>query len=140
VLRNGATHPAAVVASAAITLDLATTKAHVGLKYNSTLQTMRIEAGATDGTAQGKIKRIDAINLRLYRSVNAEIGGTTATMDRIPFRSGADLMDKAIPMFTGDKDVELPVGYDPDGYIVVRQDLPLPLTVIAIHARVQTYD
>ena len=101
---------------------------------------MRIEAGSTIGTAQGQIKRIDEVNLRLYRSVNALVGGSTANLDRIPFRSGADAMDVAIPMFNGDKEIEMPVGYDQDGYVVVRQDLPLPMTVIAIHARVQTYD
>ena len=140
ILEEGSTHPDRTVASGAITLARSTTKAHVGLKFNSTLQTMRIEAGSTIGTAQGQIKRIDEVNLRLYRSVNALVGGSTANLDRIPFRSGADAMDVAIPMFNGDKEIEMPVGYDQDGYVVVRQDLPLPMTVIAIHARVQTYD
>jgi hypothetical protein len=137
---NGATQPQQTVSSAAISLDHAVTKAHVGLNYSSTLKTMRIEAGATDGTAQGKIKRVDEVNLRLYRSVNAKVGPTIATLDRIPFRSGADLMDKAIPLFTGDKELEMPAGYDQDGYIIVQQDLPLPMTLVGIFARVQTYD
>ena len=137
---NGATQPQKTVSSGAISLDHAVTKAHVGLNYSSTLKTMRIEAGATDGTAQGKIKRIDDVNLRLYRSVNAKVGPTLSTLDRIPFRSGADEMDRAIPMFTGDKDVEMPAGYDQDGYIIVQQDLPLPMTLVGIFARVQTYD
>jgi len=140
VVTNGSSHSNKTVSSGAITLDRSTTKAHVGLNFNSTLKTMRIEAGATDGTAQGKIKRIDNINLRLYRSVNALIGGATDTLDRIPFRSAADSMDTAVPLFSGDKELEMPTGYDQAGYVVVRQDLPLPMTVIAIHARVQTYD
>ena len=137
---NGAMHTAKTVASGAISLDASTTKAHVGLNYSSTLKTMRLEAGATDGTAQGKIKRIDEINLRLYRSVNAKVGPTIDSLDRIPFRSGADPMDKAVPLFTGDKEIEMPSGYDQDGYIIVQQDLPLPMTLIGIFARVQTYD
>ncbi len=137
---NGATQTSQTVSSGAITLEEAVTKAHVGINYASTLKTMRIEAGATDGTAQGKIKRIDDVNLRLYRSVNANVGPTLSSLDRIPFRSGADLMDKAIPMFTGDKEIEMPSGYDQDGYIIVQQDLPLPMTLLAIYARVQTYD
>ena len=116
------------------------TKAHVGLNYASTLKTMRIEAGATDGTAQGKIKRIDDVVLRLYRSVNARVGASTTGLDRIPFRSGADEMDVAIPLFTGDVELEMPAGYDQDGYVIVQQDLPLPITLLAIFARVQTYD
>lgn len=140
IITNGAAHGNKVVSSGAVTLDRATTKAHLGLIFHSTLKTMRIEAGSTDGTAQGKIKRIDDVNLRLYRSVNALVGGDVSTLDRIPFRSGADEMDEPIPLFSGDKQLEMPTGYDQDGYVVVRQDLPLPMTVIAIHARVQTYD
>ena len=137
---NGANHALKTVASGAVTLDHAVTKAHVGLNYASTLKTMRIEAGSTDGTAQGKIKRIDDVVLRLYRSVNARVGASTTSLDRIPFRSGADEMDVAIPLFTGDVEIEMPAGYDQDGYVIVQQDLPLAMTLLAIFARVQTYD
>ena len=137
---NGATHSKKAVSSGAVTLDRSVTKAHAGLPFDSTMQTMRIEAGATDGSAQGKIKRIDEVNLRLYRSVNALVGNSLTNLDRIPFRSGADEMDEPIPLFTGDKEIDMPAGYDQDGYIYVRQDLPLPMTVIGIFARMQTYE
>ncbi len=137
---NGATHSKKAVSSGAVTLDRSVTKAHAGLPFDSTMQTMRIEAGATDGSAQGKIKRIDEVNLRLYRSVNALVGNSLTNLDRIPFRSGADEMDEPIPLFTGDKEIDMPAGYDQDGYIFVRQDLPLPMTVIGIFARMQTYE
>ena len=137
---NGATHSKKAVSSGAVTLDRSVTKAHAGLPFDSTMQTMRIEAGATDGSAQGKIKRIDEVNLRLYRSVNALVGNALTNLDRIPFRSGADEMDEPIPLFTGDKEIDMPAGYDQDGYIFVRQDLPLPMTVIGIFARMQTYE
>ena len=101
---------------------------------------MRLEAGSTDGTAQGKIKRIDEVTARFFRTVNAQVGGNTATLDRIPFRSGADAMDVAIPLFDGDKEIEFPSGFDQDSFVVVRQDLPLPMTIIAVFARVQTFD
>ncbi len=140
IITNGANHSSKVVSSAAVSLDLSATKAHVGLPYHSTLQTMRLEAGSNDGTAQGKIKRIDEVTIRLYRTVNALVGGDVATLDRIPFRSGADAMDTAIPLFTGDKEIELPTGFDQDGFVVVRQDLPLPMSLLAIFARVTTFD
>ena len=140
IITDGATHSSKVVASGAVTLDRGTTKANAGLPFTSTLQTMRLEAGATDGTAQGKIKRIDEVTIRLYRTVNALVGATSAQVDRIPFRSAADEMDAAIPLFTGDKSIELPAGFDQDGYVLVQQDLPLPMTLIAIFARAQTFD
>ena len=140
VLEEGSTHPDRQVASAAITLTRSTTKAHVGLKNESTLTTMRLEAGSTDGTAQGKIKRIDEVTVRFFRTVNALVGGQETELDRIPFRSGADAMNVAIPLFDGDKEIEFPSGFDQDSFVVIRQDLPLPMTVIACFARVQTFD
>ena len=139
-LTNGATTNNETVASGAITIDIATTKAHVGLPFSSTLQTMRLEAGATDGTAQGKVKRIDEVTVRLFRTVNALVGGDLTTLDRISFRSGVDLMNIAVPLFDGDKQIELPSGFDQDGFVVVRQDLALPMTLIAVIARAQTFD
>ena len=140
ILEEGSTHPDRQVSSGAITLSRSTTKAHIGLKNESTLTTMRLEAGSTDGTAQGKIKRIDEVTVRFFRTVNALVGGDVGTLDRIPFRSGADAMDTAIPLFDGDKEIEFPTGFDQDAFVVVRQDLPLPMTVIACFARVQTFD
>jgi hypothetical protein len=140
VIGNGATHNSKTVSSGAISLDRSVTKAVVGLPYTSSLQTMRLEAGATDGTAQGKIKRIDEVTVRLFRTVNALVGANADDTDRISFRSGAEAMDVAIPLFTGDKSIELNTGYDQDGYVMVQQDLPLPMTIISIIARAQTFD
>ena len=58
VLADGATHPDVTVASGQVTLDRSAKVVHFGLKYTSTLQTMRVDAGATLGTSQGKTKRI----------------------------------------------------------------------------------
>ena len=139
-LVNGATHPDKEVASAAITLDFSATKAHIGLLYKSTLQTMRIEAGGTEGTAQGKTKRIHEVVLRLFRTIGAKVGSSETELDRIPFRTSADEMDQSLGLFTGDKEIEFRSGFDSDGFIVVQQDQPLPLTVIGIYPRLITYD
>ena len=139
-LVNGATHPNKAVASGALTLDFSATKAHIGLLYKSTLQTMRIEAGGTEGTAQGKTKRIHEVVLRLFRTIGAKVGSSETELDRIPFRTSADEMDQSLGLFTGDKEIEFRSGFDSDGFIVVQQDQPLPLTVIGIYPRLITYD
>jgi len=140
ILANGATHPDKTVSSGAISLDFAVTKAHIGLNYSSTLQTMRIEAGGTEGTAQGKTKRIHEVVLRLFRTVGVKVGSSETELDRIPFRSAAQAMTAAIPLFTGDKEIEFRGGFDTDGFVVVQQDQPLPLTIIGIFPRLITFD
>ena len=140
ILADGAAHADKTVASGAITLDRAAKQVHVGLGYNSTLRTMRIEGGSVDGTSQGKLKRIHDVTLRLYRSVGVKVGPSASVTDLIPFRSSADEMDQALDLFTGDKTIEFGSGYDTDGFVTVRQEQPLPLTIIGIYARLEVFD
>ena len=140
ILANGAVHPNKTVSSGSVTLDYSVTKAHIGLNFSSTLQTMRIEAGGTEGTAQGKTKRIHEVVLRLFRTVGVKVGSSETELDRIPFRSSAAAMTAAIPLFTGDKEIEFRGGFDTDGFVVVQQDQPLPLTIIGIFPRLITFD
>jgi hypothetical protein len=140
VIADGAAHPDKIVSSGSVSLDRGATDVHVGLGYTSILQTMRAEAGGTEGTSQGKTKRIRDVTVRLYRSVGAKIGPEEATLDIIPFRSSAELMDQAVPLFTGDKTIEFDGDFDRDGFVVVQQDQPLPITVVAIYPRLQTFD
>ena len=140
VLADGATHPDKVVNSGAIVLERAASKVKVGLSYTSLLQTMRIDAGAQNGTSQSKTKRIYEITARLYESIGVEIGPDLANMERIPFRSSANAMDSGINVFTGDKEIEFRGNYETDGFIFVRQTQPLPLTILSLYPKLQTND
>ena len=140
VLADGSTHPDKVVSSGEITLTRSATKVKVGLPYTSLLQTMRIDAGAQNGTSQSKTKRIYEITARLYESIGIEVGPDLNNMERIPFRSSADAMDSGITVFTGDKDIEFRGNYETDGFIFVRQTQPLPLTILSLYPKLQTKD
>ena len=140
VLADGATHPNRTVSSGSITLSRLSSKVKVGLPYTSVLQTMRIDAGSQDGTSQAKTKRIYDVAIRLYESIGVEVGPSLSNMEEIPFRSSANNMDEAIPVFTGDKSVEFRGNYETDGYIFVRQTQPLPLTILSIYPRLVTND
>ena len=140
VLVDGATHPDRVVTGGSITLQVAGEKIHAGLAAPAVLQTMRLEAGAGDGTAQGKTKRITKAVIRFLATLGAKAGADENNLDEIQFRKPADPMNQAVPLFTGDQMVEWPNGYDFDGYLMVKQDQPLPITVIAIMPQVHTQD
>ena len=140
ILANGATHPSKTVSSGSITLDYSVTKAHVGLPFDSILQTMRPDAGGTEGTSQAKNKRISDIDVRVLNSVGAKIGPSETNLDTIFFRKASMAMDTAVPLYTGDKFIEFAGGYDNDGFVVVKQDQPLPLTILSIYPRLQTFD
>ena len=140
ILADGATHANKNVRSAEISLDRSATKVKVGLAYTSLLQTMRIDAGARDGTSQSKTKRIYEITIRLFESVGVEVGPDLNNLERIPFRSSANAMDQGITPFTGDKEVEFRGNYETDGFVFVRQTQPLPLTILSLYPRLVTND
>ena len=141
ILANGATHSDKVVTSGSITLDRPVTKAVVGLKYASVLQTMRIEGGAAEGTSQGKTKRISKVVLRLFETVGVQVGPSLDNLETVPFRSTSDPMDTPVSTFlAGDKEIEFRDDYNTDGYIYVKQDQALPCSVLAIYPTVVTSD
>jgi hypothetical protein len=140
ILADGATHPDKIVSSGSITLDRSASDVKVGLGYTSLLKTMRIDAGSQNGTSQAKTKRIYEVTARLYESVGVEIGPDLNNMERVPFRKSSDPMDQGIPPFTGDKEVEFRGNYDTDGFMIVRQAQPLPLTVLSLYPRLVTND
>ena len=140
ILADGATHPNETVSSGAITLDRSAKDVKIGLAFTSLLQTMRIDAGSQDGTSQGKTKRIYDITVRMYETIGVEVGPDLSEMERIPFRTSANLMDEGIPPFTGDKEVEFRGNYETDGFIFVRQTQPLPFTILSLYPRLVTND
>ena len=141
VLADGATHADKVVSSGQISLDRSTTKAVVGLAYDSVLQTMRIEGGAAEGTSQGKTKRISKVVLRLFETVGAKVGPTLNQLETIPFRTASSLMSNPVDtLLAGDKEIEFRDDYNTDGFIFVKQDQPLPLSILAIYPTVVTSD
>ena len=140
ILADGSSHANKTVTCGGIALDRSAQKVHVGLNYDSILQTLRIEAGAAQGVAQGKIKRINEITVRLHRTLGVEVGGDLDNMENIPFRSSAALMGSPVALFSGDKKIELRDDYGTDGHVFVRQTQPLPLTVLSIYPEVTVYE
>ena len=140
ILADGAAHPDKVVSGGVVTLDRSASTVHVGYSYDSKMQTLRLEAGADDGVSQGKIKRIHGVTVRFIDTVGAEVGPDEDGLDRIPFRDSSMAMDEAVPMFDGDKEITFPSGYDNDARVFVRQTQPLPMTILAVMRRSNTFD
>ena len=144
ILADGATHPDKVVASGTVTLDRAATEIHIGLPYSATLTTMRLEAGASDGTAQGKTKRFTNVVIRLDQTGAGLLYGPTAVtadMDELHLRDSFDPMSTALPLFDGDTEIlPWPEGYEQLGRLTLKHTLPLPCTITAIMPQVNTQD
>lgn len=142
ILADGAVSPSKTVSGGSITLDAEATgeagEIHIGLPFISKIQTMRAEAGSK-ATAQTKIKRIRKVAIRLFKSLGIKVGDENK-QDIVPFRSTSDEMDSYVPLFTGDKELQFPGDYGREGYVVITQDQPVPLTILAIILYLETYE
>lgn len=117
-----------VSATGTITLDYAASVVQVGLPYDSTMTTMPLVLISSDGNVVGKIKRITKATLRFYASHGCKISSDGATWDTVHF----PLVDNEVTLFTGDKEVSFPGGNSTETKIHIKQDLPLPMTLLAI--------
>ena len=141
ILADGSVHANKVVNSGAVTLDRSVTKAVIGLSYDSILQTMRIEGGAAEGTSQGKTKRISKVVLRLFETVGVKVGPSLSNLEIIPFRTTSSNLSAPVnTLLAGDKEIEFNDDYNSDGFIFIKQDQPLPCSILSIYPTLVTSD
>jgi len=138
ILIGDAVYPNQIVTSGEISVSLSPNTGYksleVGLGFVSQLKTMRVEAGASAGTAQGRKKRYNEVMVRLHKTVGINING-----DQLPFRTSSTPMGQNIKEFTGDKRV-INLGWDRDGQIIIKQEQPLPMTILGITGTLVTSD
>jgi hypothetical protein len=146
VVVNGAVQSDKVVTGGAIVLDDLPAGAteftiHAGLGYRSLFRPLPLEAGASGGTAQGAVKIIRQMAVRVLRSFGGKAGPSLDKLqDIVSDRDPSVPMDSAMPLFTGDADVAFPGDYDKEGNFYVVQDRPLPLTIAGVIVKVEASD
>lgn len=141
VLADGSVHPTCVVSGAGgITLTRSASTIQIGLGFNSTGKTMRIEAGGADGPAQGKLKRIHRSIFRFFQSVGLNVQSTGGSAYPEPFRTSADKMDNPVALYTGDKRWAWDGSYELEGQVSWTQSDPLPSNVLMVVAQLETQD
>lgn len=113
------------------------TKATVGLKYESFIETLTPEAPTPTGASLGKLQRIFKVTINLYRSLGLKYGKSLDSLDILPFRKTNDIMNEPVPLFTGQKDVVFPAGWDTNGRVIIKQDQPLPMTILSLVPRMK---
>lgn len=137
ILGDGSVFPDQVVDTAgAITITQSCSSIHIGLPYTTTIKTSRLESGDVTSTTQGLVKRIYKSIVRLWRSLGCKVG-TETTQDIVMFRDSSMPMDVAPPLFTGDKEISFPAGWNKNTQVFVTQEQPLPLNVLAIVSKIE---
>jgi len=120
------------VSNSTVTLDDYYNRAHIGLPYTAKLKPMKLDFLATGGALQGRTKRISATTLRFYETLSCSIGPNWTDYDSFAFRDAGDLLETATPLFSGDKYLNFPGGFETAGDICLQDSMPVPLTVLGI--------
>lgn len=140
ILADGSAHAERTVAGGQITLTRFASKVQIGFDSPAQLQTMRLEGGTNDGTAQTRKKSIAELFLRVLNTIGGLVGPSFDRLDPIPGLSPSGTVGTRPPLYTGDRKVEFPAEYDEDGYVCVQSSPMMPLTIVAIAARVEVDD
>lgn len=129
VFVDGSVQNDKVVTFGSIVLDEPGTKILVGLRYSSRLQTLRLDAG--EPTIQGKRKKISALTVRVQDTRGLKMGMTWDTLREYKMRS-TQPMGLPIDLETGDQRIIMDPSWTAEGQICIRQDYPLPATVLGV--------
>lgn len=132
VLIDGAAHPQRVVTAGSISLQRAASVVQVGLPCPCKYRSMRLEGGSRDGTSQGKTKRIHKGVLRFLNTGGGSYGSSDTNLDDLQFRQAIDPMNAPVPLFSGDKVVPWPEGYNSDAYMMFVNDQPTPAILVGL--------
>ena len=130
ILADGAVHPQKTVASGSITLDRASSVVHVGLPYNSDLQTLPL-ALQTEAFGQGRVKNLNHVWLRVLESSGIFAGPSADKLIEAKQRT-TEPYGSPPNLKTEDIKIMLTPTWQDNGQIFVRQTDPLPLTVVGL--------
>lgn len=136
-----------VVANGSVTLPFDAENIVLGLGYDSEAETSRLENGAADGTAMGKVKRINSVVVNVWNSVGGEVGVYNEQADKIVYEEleypGRFDEIEDITLYTGMIGPFTPeVGYDMRGTLAFRRpkSSPLPFNILSIMPQLNTQD
>lgn len=138
ILADGNVLAQQVVADGTITLDAYYSVVHVGIPYNSDLETLNVEVNMPDGTLQGRKTKISKVAIRVQNSRGGYIGPDADTLHYI---SGSPMAGPTVTTYdktgvltlcTGEIKENLGAGYEDGGRMFIRQSDPLPITILAL--------
>lgn len=138
IIADGSVLPNETVVSGSITLDDPYSEIHVGLSYESLVETLPLEGGGDWGTSQGKIKRVHQVTIRLLNSLGFLHGPDEDNLTERSFRKSSDPMDSSPPLFSGDVSYNFEDSYNTQGIMVIKQEKAYPLMILAIMPEFKT--
>lgn len=130
ILADGAVMPQVTVTGGQVTIQRASVLVHVGLPYESDLQTMPISMNV-DGYGQGRFKNVNKAWIRVFKSSGIFIGPDADNLVEVKQRT-TEPYGTPPGLKTDELDVDLTPSWKASGQVYMRQEDPLPLTVVGM--------
>jgi hypothetical protein len=130
ILADGAVMPQVTVTGGQVTLQRASVLVHVGLPYDSDLETLPM-AIQMEAFGQGRAKNVNEAFLRVYRSSGIFVGPDTDNLTEAKQRT-TEPYGSPPGLKTDEIGVKLTPTWRQSGRIYVRQSDPLPLTIVGL--------
>lgn len=132
ILADGNVLPMQVVIDGKVPLGNAYSKVQVGLPIDAVLKSLPIEFQAKDGTYLSRKKRIAAVSVMMKDSRGGLYGINENKLDEIKWRSN-EAYGEPIKLQTGKFKITVPSStWNEMQQVIIKQPLPLPLTVLAL--------
>ena len=130
ILTDGSVHPQRVVSGGTVTLQEAAGVAHIGLPYDSDMETLDLELKNANETVLDKKIAVTGLTV-----VVEESRGIFAGKDKHSLyeqKTSRDTYEQPLDPLTGQTEIAVSNDWQGKGRIFIRQSDPLPLSVLAV--------
>lgn len=132
ILADGYCVPDQVVQNGKITLRRAASKVHIGLPYNSDIQTLPLALQLQDlSFGSNHRKNISGVAVRMIDSASILAGSSFDDLYQQPTR-GRETPGTPPKKRNGEFEVDIAASWTDDGQVCIRQSAPLPLKISSI--------
>lgn len=114
-----------------VTLPQPAGKVHVGLPFTAMFENLPPAIQFDDvGSSRGRPHSVSAVRIQMERTRGIKIATQDGRTNEI-IQTGYDLA-ATIPLWTGMHALTMPCDWNEDGTVIVKQDYPLPMTILAL--------
>jgi hypothetical protein len=137
ILADGAVEPPQTVTAGAVTIGTAASVIHVGLPITAELRTLPLALEGAQAVGQGTVKNVNKVHLRVSQSSIVQAGPAFTRLREYPARAITDPYGSPPGLRDGELTVSIDASWNQDATLCIRQDEPLPLTVVSMTLEMQ---
>lgn len=139
VVADGAVHPPAAVVNGTLVLEAPASRVVLGMPYTGRVETLPVAIEGVEGEAQGIMKSVSRVVLRLFQSSGVFVGPDFDNLDELKARTD-EPYGTAPRWKTGEHEIVLSPSWGRLGVLCIEQRDPMPLTLLGMVSDVELGD